>query len=281
MKKKLVSLSVSESFHRMFEQQMKLQHDLVAKQEENQTFQMELQKEFIEKQSEKKLNHVNLPKIETIHFNGNKIMWPEFWDSFESAVHKNESLSEVDKFNYLRGKLTGEAREAIAGLSLSNENYLVAVKLLNDRFGDKQEIVDLHYNKLINIAPARNTMESLRFFLDKVERHLRSLEVLGENVNQSVFVSMIQRKIPSEVRLQLEMLKVPETAWTVPKLRDLLRRYIVSKEKAGKQQSVDSTRPLSWTKPEAFKPVQKKPFYSGRRYDTLSKPTETLVASEK
>ena len=39
MKKKLkVSSCLSEGFHRMFEQQMKLQHDLVAKQEENQTF---------------------------------------------------------------------------------------------------------------------------------------------------------------------------------------------------------------------------------------------------
>ncbi len=72
----------------------------------------------------------------------------------------------------------------MAGLSLSNENYYVAVKLLHDRFGDKQEMIDLHYNKLINIAPARNTTESLRLFLDKFERHIRSLEVLGENVNQ-------------------------------------------------------------------------------------------------
>ncbi len=50
---------------------------------------------------------------------------------------------------------------------------------------------------------------------------------------KNVFVSMIQRKIPSDVRLQLEMLKEPNTVWTVSKLRALLHRYIVSKEKAG------------------------------------------------
>ena len=69
----------------------------------------------------------------------------EFWDSFESAVHKNDKLSPIDKFNYLKGRLVGVAKSAIAGLSLSNENYNVAIGILKERFGDRQEIIDLHY----------------------------------------------------------------------------------------------------------------------------------------
>ncbi|XP_052785982.1 uncharacterized protein LOC128221411 [Mya arenaria] len=73
-------------------------------------------------------------------------------------------------------KLEGEACSAIAGLSLSNENYRVAVNILKERFGDTQEVIDLHYNKLINIRPAGDYVESLRKFLDTMDKHLRSLE---------------------------------------------------------------------------------------------------------
>lgn len=34
--------------------------------------------------------------------------WPQLWDSFESAIHKNEALADVDKFCYLRGLLVGQ-----------------------------------------------------------------------------------------------------------------------------------------------------------------------------
>ena len=36
-------------------------------------------------------------------FKGNLCKWQEFWDSFESSIHLNDCLSDVDKFNYLGG----------------------------------------------------------------------------------------------------------------------------------------------------------------------------------
>jgi hypothetical protein len=57
------------------------------------------------------------------------------------------SLSDLDKFNYFRSRLTGDARSAIAGLSLSNANYVVAVKLLYNRFGDRKEVIDIQADR--------------------------------------------------------------------------------------------------------------------------------------
>ncbi len=222
---------------KMCDFQMKLQQEFFTQQQNMSDIQMKMQHKFLEKQTEQKhkpTTAVKLPKIDIISFSGNRLQWIEFWDSFESAVDKNDKLSPIDKFNYLKGKLSGEARSAIAGLSLSNENYSVAIGLLKERFGDRQDIVDIHYKKLMNLFPARNTTDSLRAFTDQIERHLRSLEVLGENLDQQVFVSMIRSKIPSDVLLQLELLKGADHKWTLRKLRDLLRQYIVSKEKADK-----------------------------------------------
>ena len=48
---------------------------------------------------------------------------------------------------------------------------------------------------------------------------------------------MIHSKLPSDVLLQLEIRKGADNKWTIFKLRDLLRQYIVSKEKAEKNKS--------------------------------------------
>ena len=58
---------------------------------------------------------------------------------------------------------------------------------------------------MINLYPASNTTSSLRNLLDQLEKHLSSLEVLKQNVNQDVFVAMMRAKLPEDVLLQLEM----------------------------------------------------------------------------
>ena len=60
-----------------------------------------------------------LPKLQLQPFNGELTAWTTFWDAYESAIHKNASLSDIDKFTYLRTLVTRSAKDAIAGLSLS------------------------------------------------------------------------------------------------------------------------------------------------------------------
>ncbi|XP_060600224.1 uncharacterized protein LOC132753734 [Ruditapes philippinarum] len=168
--------------------------------------QMELQRVLVESKRVKK-DTVKLPKIDIPSFNGNKLYWIEFWDSFENSVHKNDSLSDVDTFNYLKSKLTGDSRNAIIGLTLSNTNYSVAIEILHKRFGNRQETIDSHYKALMDMNPARNSLENLRQFIDKVEKHLRCLEVLSQDTNQDIFVSMIRRKLPNDGLLQIEIMK--------------------------------------------------------------------------
>lgn len=66
---------------------------------------------------------VKLPKISLPHFCGNPMRLSAFWDSFNSAIHTNNRLSEIDKFTYLRSLLEGAAYDAISGLALSAANY--------------------------------------------------------------------------------------------------------------------------------------------------------------
>ena len=50
-------------------------------------------------------NVSRLPKLTLPIFEGNPLAWQAFWDSFESAVHSNNVLTDIQKLNYLRAHL--------------------------------------------------------------------------------------------------------------------------------------------------------------------------------
>ena len=49
-------------------------------------------------------------------FKGDSTEWPAFWVQFESLVHKNDELTNLEKFSYLKDALQGEAERRLHGL---------------------------------------------------------------------------------------------------------------------------------------------------------------------
>ena len=105
---------------------------------------------------------IKLPQLDIPSFNGDRMKWTEFWDTFETTIDLNDSLSDIDKLKYLNSKLTGEAKQAVSGIHLSKENYKVAKDLLKERFGDQQTVINSHYSEMVNLTSASNNTKSLR-----------------------------------------------------------------------------------------------------------------------
>ena len=251
--------------------------------------QMDQHTETINKLSKpsERVPSVKLPKLDLKCFSGDRMKWYEFWDTFECTVHSNSKLTNIEKFSYLQSKLVGEAKNAISGLSLCNDNYKVAIELLKERFGRKQDIIDIHYREMMTIDPPNNKTESLRRFLDVMEKHLRSLEVMGENINQHMFISMIKSKLPQDVLLQMEVQKGTSTEWTVDRLRERLRAYIVAREHTEQESKQEQKKPWS-QKPSNSAgyrhDITLKPQFRQFQYNTRPKQpisTESLVSGEK
>ena len=80
----------------------------------------------------------------------------------------NTKLSDIEKCSYLKGKLYVQDLSAIPGLTLSNENYDVAVYILKERFGHVQTAVDTHYVELSNLPQETNRKPDLRMIHDKI-----------------------------------------------------------------------------------------------------------------
>ena len=136
-------------------------------------------------------SRVKLPKLHLNKFNGDPTCWQQFWESFNCAVHENTVLNSIDKFNYLLGLLENTALQAISGLSLGGDNYIEAVKILQDRFGNKQLIIRKHMDKLLKLPSVSSLwdVKSLRSVYDSIESNVRSLKSLG--VNSEMYGSLL------------------------------------------------------------------------------------------
>lgn len=86
-------------------------------------------------------NVSRLPKLILITFHGNPLYWQSFRDSYQAAVDDNPSLSDIQKFNYLRAQLLGDALRSIAGFPLTNANYQRRIQILGEQFGQPSELL--------------------------------------------------------------------------------------------------------------------------------------------
>ena len=65
---------------------------------------------------------MKLPNINLQRFDGNVMKYQAFWQAFESAVHNNPTVSNVNKLNYLFSLLEGKAYHAVECLDFCAEN---------------------------------------------------------------------------------------------------------------------------------------------------------------
>ena len=65
-------------------------------------------------------SNLKLPRFTLPEFHGNMIEWISWWDQFKSCIHENDTLSEREKFNYLRVYVKGSARKAIAYIEVTS-----------------------------------------------------------------------------------------------------------------------------------------------------------------
>ena len=122
-----------------------------------------------------------LPKLNLPSFGGNMLDWQPFWDSFSAAVHDNLSLNDVQKFNYLKSQLYGEASQCIAGLQITNTNYAQALQVLKRRFGQPHKIIDAYMQNLISLPSPTSDIRELKDFYDGMENYIRGLESMGQS----------------------------------------------------------------------------------------------------
>ena len=176
---------------------------------------------------------IKLPFLQLKKFGGNPTEWKAFWDAFASAIDNNTDLENVQKLNYLKSYLYGNAARAIDGFQATNENYEKAVKQLEKRFGDRQVMVSGHMNKFKEIKSVQNIMDinGLRELSDKLETNVRSLEAIGVQTEtyEAILTPEILKKLPEELRILITR-KLPDS-WDLRSLLKIFREEVQVREK--------------------------------------------------
>ena len=139
---------------------------------------------------------VSLPTISLPEFAGEITEWPAFWDKFNNLIHQNKDIAKSNKFSYLMGQLKETALLVVSQLSVTEDNYDVAIKLLKDNYEDKDQIATKLVHKLLDLKPPNHNFEELQLFRLTINSTLESLKSF-KNVNAAEWLLeiIIQSKL--------------------------------------------------------------------------------------
>ncbi|GFQ97090.1 uncharacterized protein TNCT_650511 [Trichonephila clavata] len=97
--------------------------------------------DVFENVSNVKSSNFKLPKINIECFSGDYKDWPSFKDLYVSLVHDNMWLSNIQKFQYLRGLLLLEPANIIKHIPITETAYNEAWEKLLARYDKKKQII--------------------------------------------------------------------------------------------------------------------------------------------
>ena len=115
------------------------------------------------------------------------------------------TILDVQKFNYLRAQLQGDAARVIVGLPLTTVNYNNAMTLFTERFGQPHKMISAHMQALLDVTIPVNSLPSLQLFYDTIEGHIRGLAALGksEELYGALLIPIILAKLLIDIQKNL------------------------------------------------------------------------------
>jgi len=102
------------------------------------------------------LSAFQLPKCSFPIFSGVMTEWQSFDDLLNSILSHAPDLPDVERFEFLKMSLKGEALSLVSHLALTATNYASAWKILRSRYGNKRDIARIHLDALL----ARQTVKA-------------------------------------------------------------------------------------------------------------------------
>ncbi|GBO31400.1 hypothetical protein AVEN_65524-1 [Araneus ventricosus] len=149
------------------------------------------------------LSDVKLPTLSVQTFNGKIENWIMFKDMFVASVIENKSISNSMKLQYLKASCRDEALRVIQSISISDANFDIAWKLLEDSYSNKRELLNAIIKKLLSQPNISESSSAILNLIDITNECIRSLEVLHykvENLSETMIVFIIVEKLDKSTR---------------------------------------------------------------------------------
>ncbi|KAJ0174796.1 hypothetical protein K1T71_009904 [Dendrolimus kikuchii] len=173
---------------------------------------------------------LKLPKIILPSFSGQYLEWQTFHDLFETLIHKNTTLADVQKLHYLKCHLTGEAEQLLRHIPVTDANYESCWLLLKKRYSNKRYIANCTLTRLLGQrALSAESSSGIKLILDTTSDCLNALNSLGIDVSSwdIIVIYLIALKLDIETRKQWEQ-RISEYTDNFPTINDF-KQFLESK----------------------------------------------------
>ena len=118
---------------------------------------------------------------------------------------------------------------------------ILALRLLREKFGRPEKVIELLYTELQAIRKYSNKFADIKCTSDSIEKILHQLEAQNEPVNsQTMLIQQLLSKFPADFLLKLEQTKEPTVPWTMENL------YCLSNQHTGKYFTLCIKHKCTW-----------------------------------
>ena len=132
-------------------------------------------------------------------------------------------------------------------MTLTGANYDEAIEILQERFGNKQLIINKHMEQLLSIdaVASQHDVKGLRHLYDIIEANVRSLDSLGVKAESygSLLSSVLMNKLPSELQLIASQKFGDKDSWEFSALLEVIEEEIQARERSTTRTTHKSRRP--------------------------------------
>lgn len=165
--------------------------------------------------------NVKLPQLDLPTFDGKIKDWPSFKNIFMSSIG-DSALPNIQKLQYLKSVLRGEAAGLVGSLLITEDNYEKAVNILTNRYENKIIIVNHHLKAIVNCSII--TRHNIKEFLITLQQSLDSLDALALNTSHwdILLVFLITQKMDSSLRASWEISRKETNLPTLAELIEFL-----------------------------------------------------------
>ncbi|EPB78661.1 Pao retrotransposon peptidase [Ancylostoma ceylanicum] len=144
-----------------------------------------------------------LSKMELPTFDGNMLEFPEFASRFATLVGNKAELDDTTKFSLLKSCLRGRASHAIQGLSVTAENYKIAMDILNTHFNDKVTIKHVLYSKLAELPACDPEGRNLHTLYNRMFALIRQFANGNDDSKETGLGAILLNKLPLRVKSKI------------------------------------------------------------------------------
>ena len=144
-----------------------------------------------------------IAKVKPTVFNGDPLLWLDWIGLFNATIHSSD-MTTAEKMTHLRTLVKDQAKSVIRGYGYNGDMYFIALKRLQDSFGNPTKIVTSFLQRLnCHPIPTLEQPDSFTVYSNFLTTLFDTFEQLDfqHDIRSTTNVQQALRKLPTETRL--------------------------------------------------------------------------------